>query len=186
MSTATLRAPTAGYEPAVTSDDADAPWLDEAEMQAWLRLLRLAMLLPGALDRQLRADAGLTHSSYMVLAMLSGAPDRSMRMSELARLTSTSPSRLSHAVASLEQRGWVRRRPCPQDKRGQLATLTDAGMTLLEQTAPGHVGQVRTLVFDALTDDDVAELTSLLGKLLGPLEADEARTAVKTDGREPS
>jgi len=154
------------------ADDADPQWLDESEMQAWLGVLRLVMLLPGALDRQLRRDAGLTHASYMILATLSDAPERSMRMTELARSTATSPSRLSHAVAALEQRGWVARRPCPRDRRGLIASLTADGVQVLEQTAPGHVAQVRTSVLDPLTSAEVAQLSSLLGKIVGPLEAD--------------
>ena len=149
-------------------------WLDEAEMQAWLRLLRVVMLLPGALDRQLRQDAGLTHASYMVLACLSDAPDRSLRMSELARVTATSQSRLSHAVAALEQRGWVQRRPCPQDGRGLLATLTDRGVQVLVDTAPGHVEKVRSLVLDPLSAAEVAQLSAIAGRLVERLESDQA------------
>ncbi len=154
--------------------DTEPRWLDEAEMQAWLRLLRVVMLLPGALDRQLRQDAGLTHASYIVLACLSDAPDRSMRMSELARVTATSQSRLSHSVAALEQRGWVQRRPCPQDRRGQLASLTDAGVQVLLDTAPGHVAKVRSLVFDPLGPADVEHLSAVAERLVGRLEADQA------------
>lgn len=154
--------------------DVEPRWLDEAEMQAWLRLLRVVMLLPGALDRQLRSDAGLTHASYMVLACLSDAPDRSMRMSELARLTATSQSRLSHSVAALEQRGWVQRRPCPQDRRGQLATLTDAGVQVLVDTAPGHVEKVRSLVFDPLSAAEVEHLSAVAARLVERLETDQA------------
>ena len=150
-------------------------WLDDAEMQAWLRLLRVVMLLPGALDRQLRQDAGLTHASYMVLACLSAAPERSMRMSELARVTATSQSRLSHSVAALERRGWVQRRPCPDDGRGQIATLTDAGAQVLVETAPGHVAKVRSLVFDPLEPGDVERLSAVAERLVGRLEADQDR-----------
>lgn len=150
----------------------DVRWLDDVEMQAWLRVLRLVMLLPGSLDQQLRRDAGLAHASYMILATLSGAPETSLRMSELARSTATSPSRLSHAVAALEQRGWVARRPCPQDRRGQIAALTPAGREVLERTAPGHVAQVRATVLDPLTPAEVGQLSTLLGKIVGRLEAD--------------
>lgn len=149
-------------------------WLDEAEMRAWLRLLRVVMLLPGALDRQLRQDAGLTHASYMVLACLSDAPDRSMRMRELARVTATSQSRLSHSVAALEQRGWVQRRPCPQDGRGQVATLTDEGVQVLVDVAPGHAEKVRSLVFDPLSAAEVAQLSAVAGRLVERLETEQA------------
>jgi DNA-binding MarR family transcriptional regulator len=156
------------------SDAAAEPrWLSDAEMQAWLAVLRLVMLLPGALDRQLRRDAGLAHAAYMVLATLSDAPEQSLRMTELARRTATSPSRLSHTVAALVQRGWVTRQPCPQDGRGLVASLTDAGRGLLEQTAPGHVAQVRANVLDPLTADEVAQLAALLSKVVDRLEADE-------------
>ena len=152
---------------------AEPRWLSDAEMQAWLAVLRLVMLLPGALDRQLRRDAGLAHAAYMVLATLSDAPEQSLRMTELARRTATSPSRLSHTVAALVQRGWVTRQPCPQDGRGLVASLTDAGRGLLEQTAPGHVAQVRANVLDPLTADEVAQLAALLSKVVDRLEADE-------------
>jgi DNA-binding MarR family transcriptional regulator len=152
--------------------DAEPRWLDETEMQAWLHVLHLVMLLPGALDRQLRRDAGLTHASYMILATLSDAPERSMRMTELAHRTATSPSRLSHAVAALEQRGWVARRACPEDRRGLIASLTDDGVRVLERTAPGHVAQVRASVLDPLTPDEVAQLSTLLAKIVDRLEAD--------------
>ena len=153
--------------------DAEPRWLDETEMRSWLRLLRVVMLLPGALDRQLREEAGLTHASYMVLASLSDASERSLRMSELARVTATSQSRLSHSVAALEQRGWVQRRPCPQDRRGQVCTLTDAGVQVLVETAPGHVERVRTLVLDPLSRADVEHLSAVAERLVERLEAGE-------------
>jgi DNA-binding MarR family transcriptional regulator len=142
-------------------------WLDRTEMAAWLPLVRLVTLLPQRLDRQLREDAGIGHVYYQVLAMLSEAPDGQLRMSELAGLTATSPSRMSHAVAALEERGWVVRCPAEQDGRGQLTRLTAAGRTAIEQLAPGHVAEVRRLVFDPLTDDEVDQLARITTKLLG-------------------
>ncbi|NEK57726.1 winged helix-turn-helix transcriptional regulator [Geodermatophilus sabuli] len=136
-------------------------------MAAWLPLVRLVTLLPQRLDRQLREDAGIGHVYYQVLAMLSEAPDEQLRMSELAGLTATSPSRMSHAVSALEERGWVVRCPVEQDGRGQLTRLTAAGRTAIEQLAPGHVAEVRRLVFDPLTDDEVDQLARLTTKLLG-------------------
>lgn len=145
-------------------------WLDETERDAWLNITRLLLLLPTALDRQLRDDAGLPHAYYMILAILSDQPGRAMRMAELARVTGTTPSRLSHAVASLEQRGWVERQACPTDKRGQIAQLTETGMANLAAAAPGHVAEVRRLVFDHLTPDDVVQLGTITGKLLTGLD----------------
>ncbi|NEK56764.1 MarR family transcriptional regulator [Geodermatophilus sabuli] len=146
-------------------------WLTEDETAAWLPLLRVVQLLPQAMDRQLRQEAGIGHTYYQVLAILSAQPEQTLSMGELARLAATSASRLSHAVAALEERGWVTRRPCPTNRRIQYATLTDAGLSLLERIAPGHVAEVRRLVFDRLSDDEIAQLRSLGLKLLGPLDA---------------
>jgi DNA-binding MarR family transcriptional regulator len=146
-------------------------WLDEEEMAAWLPLLRVVQLLPQAMDRQLRQEAGIGHAYYQVLATLSAAPERTLSMGELARLAATSPSRLSHAVAAMEERGWVTRRPCPTNRRIQYATLTDAGLSLLEGVAPGHVAEVRRLVFDRLPRDEVTRLRALALRLLDGLDA---------------
>jgi DNA-binding MarR family transcriptional regulator len=145
-------------------------WLSAQEMDAWLSLVRFVHLLPQQLDRQLREEAGISHVYYQILAMLSEAPDGRMRMSELARLTSTSTSRLSHAVAALEDRGWVVRTTCETDRRGQLAALTAAGRRMLEQTAPGHVAEVRRRVFDVLDDGELAQLRALAAKLSAAAE----------------
>ncbi|MDU0288847.1 MarR family winged helix-turn-helix transcriptional regulator [Saccharothrix longispora] len=144
-------------------------WLSERELDTWMSLTRVLLLLPAALDRQLREDTGVPHAYYQVLAILSDRPDRSMRMTDLARVTGTTPSRLSHAVASLEQRGWVERRACPTDRRGQVARLTDTGLAVLGTAAPGHVAEVRRLVFDHLTDDDVARLKAITDKIADAL-----------------
>ena len=144
-------------------------WLSEEEMAAWLPLIGLVTRLPQALDRQLREDAGISHVYYQLLAMLSLAPDRQLRMGELAGTTGISLSRLSHAVAALEIRGWVTRCPASGDGRGQLAQLTDGGQQLLDRTAPGHVAEVRRFVFDALTTDELDQLGHLARKLLDNL-----------------
>ena len=141
-------------------------WLDEHEMGAWLNLAQVLMLLPAALDRQLREDAGIPHAYYQILATLSAEPERCMRMTDLARIVGTTASRLSHAVASLEQRGWIHRKACPSDKRGQIACLTDEGLATLRGAAPGHVAEVRRLVFDHLTDADIAQLGEITAKML--------------------
>ncbi|MET0422676.1 MAG: MarR family transcriptional regulator [Actinoplanes sp.] len=143
----------------------EARWLDDREAAAWSNLVHVLMLLPTALDRQLREEAGIPHAYYQILAMLSDRPDRSMRMTELARLVGATTSRLSHAVSSLEQRGWVVREACPSDKRGQIARLTDDGMTALAAAAPGHVAEVRRLIFDQLGPADVERLTEVAAKI---------------------
>jgi DNA-binding MarR family transcriptional regulator len=133
-------------------------WLTDAEQQVWRGLMPVLHELPAALDRQLQSDAGIPHTYYVIMAMLSEAPGRELRMSELADVTANSLSRLSHAVARLEGHGWVRRRKCPTDRRGQIALLTDAGMEKVVELAPGHVAAVRRFVFDALTPEQVEAL----------------------------
>ena len=144
-------------------------WLDEDEQRTWRSFLATSELLYAALDRQLQRDAGITHASYIVLAMLSEAPNRALRMSDLAVRANSSPSRLSHAVARLEDRGWVRREPAPQDGRGTVAVLTEAGMDMLVRTAPGHVTAVREYLFDRLSADQVRELGDICGAVLDGL-----------------
>ncbi len=146
-------------------------WLTQEEMAAWLPLLRVVQLLPQVMDRQLRREAGVGHVYYQVLVHLSAQPDRTLRMGELARLAATSPSRLSHAVAAMEGHGWVARRACGTDRRVQYVGLTDAGLSLLERVAPGHVADVRRLVFDRLSEQEFAQLRALTVKLLEALEA---------------
>ena len=102
-------------------------WLDDDELEAWMRLVSVVELLPGVLDSQLKRDADLTHFEYVVLAMLSEAPDRRLRMTHLGAATSATLPRLSHVVRRLEERGLVRRAPCPHDGRATNAELTEKG-----------------------------------------------------------
>jgi DNA-binding MarR family transcriptional regulator len=146
-----------------------ANWLDEDEQGAWRALIVLTQLLPGALDRQLQADAGVAHADYAVLATLSDAPSRRLRMSDLAGLMDYSQSRLSHAVNRIEKLGWVRREPCPKDKRVFFAVLTDRGQTVLSGAAPGHVAQVRRLIFDHLSSTQVRQLRRIAEQILPQL-----------------
>jgi DNA-binding MarR family transcriptional regulator len=145
-------------------------WLSDEEQAAWRSFLSYVTRLDEALDRQLQRDSGLPHAYYQVLAMLSEAPDRTLRMSELASATTSSPSRLSHAVARLEEKGWVRRERHPTDRRGALAVLTEEGFAVLAAAAPGHVAAVRAALFDRLTGDQVAELGAILATLGDPVE----------------
>jgi DNA-binding MarR family transcriptional regulator len=148
-------------------------WLNDDEQRTWRRLGAMTMLLPAALESQLQRDAGLTHFAYWVLAMLSEAPGRSLRMSELAALAHGSQSRLSHLVSKLEERGWVRRERVGGDGRGHVAVLTDAGYDLLVATAPSHVEEVRRLVFDALTAEQLQALDAICAAVVDRLGATE-------------
>ncbi|MFD0484661.1 MarR family winged helix-turn-helix transcriptional regulator [Kineococcus sp. GCM10028916] len=147
-------------------------WLSTDERRVWLRLSALMELLPAALDAQLQRDADLTKTAYLTLAMLSEEPGRSLRMSELGARSNASPSRISHVVSRLEKDGWVRREKSPNDGRGQVAVLTDAGFQKVVTAAPGHVERVRQLVFDPLDERDLATLDEVMVKMLDILDPD--------------
>jgi DNA-binding MarR family transcriptional regulator len=148
----------------------DVEWLTDEERAAWVRLIALVELLPGALDGQLRRDAGLSNFEYFVLAMLSEAPDRVLRMTDLAARTNATLPRLSHVVSRLADRGLVERRPCPGDRRATNARLTDVGWRTLADAAPGHVQHVRQNVIDALTPEQVGQLAGIAEAILGRLD----------------
>ena len=161
-------------------------WLTAPEQRAWRAYLEATTLLFDALDRQLQRDSGMPHAYYEILVRLSEADSRSMRMSELADVTRSSRSRLSHAVARLEERGWLKRVDCQTDKRGQVATLTDAGFAALEEAAPGHVETVRQFLIDRLTPEQVAQLEQIGSIVVAGLETPECEKARAADrARQP-
>jgi DNA-binding MarR family transcriptional regulator len=98
--------------------------------------------------------------------MLADVPERTLRMSDLAAITQSSQSRLSHAVTRLERRGWIRRRPCSEDRRSTWATLTDTGYAALAAAAPGHVAAVREHLFDRLSCEQVRQLQAICRTVL--------------------
>jgi DNA-binding MarR family transcriptional regulator len=148
-------------------------WLDDEESQAWRGLARVLVALMAGLDAQLRRDAGISHFEYQVLALLSEAPDRTLRMSALAKLAEGSLPRLSQVVARMEQRGWVRRTPDPADGRYTLASLTDQGLTKVAEAAPGHVEEVRRLVLDPLTKTQCRQLREISRRIVRAIERDD-------------
>jgi DNA-binding MarR family transcriptional regulator len=156
----------------------ETQWLTREELAAWVRLAAVLELLPGVLDAQLRRDAELTNFDYYVLAMLSEAPDRTLRMTALAAQTNATLPRLSHVVRRLEDRGLVERFPCPEDGRATNAQLTVAGWDKVQQTAPGHVANVRQHVIDPLTPEQITHLTEITEAVLGRLDPDRTMTAM--------
>jgi DNA-binding MarR family transcriptional regulator len=156
----------------------ETPWLDDDEMAAWLRLVAIAELLPGVLDGQLRRDAGLSHFEYLVLAMLSQAPERTLRMSALAQRSNATLARLSHDVSRLEDRGLVERFPCPEDARATNARLTSEGWDVVVATAPSHVAHVRERVLDGLRPEQVRQLVEIGDALLARLDPQGKMTAL--------
>jgi DNA-binding MarR family transcriptional regulator len=141
-------------------------WLSDEQQAAWRPLVALLLRLPAALDAELQRDAGINHFDYLVLSGLSEAPDRTLRMSELAAMANSSMSRLSHVVSRLEGRGWVRRESCPGDGRFINAVLTEEGWQKVVATAPGHVAAVRELLVDTLSKEEFAQLGAISAKVL--------------------
>jgi len=142
-------------------------WLDEDEQHAWRAFLAAVATVQTGLDAQLQADARMPHAYYELLVRLSEAPQRALRMSALAEATGSSRSRLSHAVGQLERLGWVRREPCPTDRRGQVAVLTEQGQQALADAAPGHVEAVRRLLLDRLTPAQLQQLRTISEAVTG-------------------
>ena len=148
-------------------------WLTAAEVDSWLSLVRLMTWLPWSIDQQLRRDSNLAMVEYQVLAMLSGSPERTMRMSSLAVLTNASLSRLSHLVKRLEERGLVRREPDPADGRFTNAILTEKGFQTLAEAAPGHVAHVRSLVVDVLSPEQLRRVGRAADRIMSRIDTSE-------------
>ncbi|MEY9841758.1 MarR family winged helix-turn-helix transcriptional regulator [Streptacidiphilus sp. EB103A] len=144
-------------------------WLNAEQQRAWRTYCSASALLEDTLDQQLRSTAGITHLYYTVMVHLSDAPQRRLRMTDLAERLNIARGRLTYVVSRLEAEGWVRREECATDKRSQLAILTDEGMTALEQTAPGHVATVRAAVFDHLTPEQTRQLGEICETILAAL-----------------
>ena len=141
-------------------------WLSDEQQVAWRSFVALLLRLPAALDAELQKDAGITQFDYLVLSGLSEAPNRTLRMSELAATASSSLSRLSHVVSRLEARGWVRREQSTDDGRFINAVLTEEGWQKVVATAPGHVAAVRELLIDTLSEEEFEQLGAISARVL--------------------
>jgi DNA-binding MarR family transcriptional regulator len=144
-------------------------WLTDPEQRAWRAFAIASQLLMDQLDRELQRDAGMSHAYYVILVGLSEQPGRAMRMTDLARMLRYSKTRLSEAIARLEERGWVTREPCPTDRRSTFAVLTHSGFAALEAAAPGHVAGVRRHLFDRLRSEQVTQLREICEAIAFPL-----------------
>lgn len=157
------------------SEERDEPRpapLTPVEEAAWRALARTVLVIPKALDGDLLASQGLNLTEYSVLMNLSEAPDRSLRMSELANYVSISVSGLSRVIERLHRQDLVDRVRAETDGRGQVAVLTPAGLTRLEAAWPTHLAGVRRHVMDHLTGLDLVALAEALNNIawaeLGP------------------
>jgi DNA-binding MarR family transcriptional regulator len=167
----------------------NVPWLNAREMKAWRSYIIASRRMLDALDNDL-AGLDLTMADYEVLAQLSDAPDRKLRMSELAEIAMISKSRLSHRMKVMEQAGWVRREECPSDRRGFFAVMTDKGFKAIQKAAPTHVDSVRNRFIDHLTAKDQEDLSKIFDRVQaqlrgqfiaedGPAKSSKQRSAKK-------
>lgn len=147
------------------TDDGGTRWLDAEEKEAWTGLVSLVLLLPRKLEQPLHQGHGISLFEYLVLSHMSEAPQRRLRMGELAHLASGSLSRLSNVVKRLENRGWVERSPDPSDGRYTTAALTEAGFAVVHAAAPTHLRAVRRLVLDVLDAEDQKALARIAVRL---------------------
>ncbi len=156
-------------EPSDAIPGSGVRWLGAAEQRAWRAQVRLALLLTRQLDRELQSQ-GLSVNDYEILVELSEAPERRLRMTELADATAQSRSRLSHQVTRMEARGLVRRDACEGDKRGMFAVLTPDGLEAIERAAPAHVESVRRHYLDWLTPEQLATITEAYRPIVEQLQ----------------
>jgi DNA-binding MarR family transcriptional regulator len=153
----------------MSPENATAPkWLTPSEMVAWRRYIIASRQLLAALDADLK-EHDLTLPDYEILALLSDAPDRQMRMSELAKIALLSRSRLSHRMKVMEKAGWLKREPCPVDKRGYFAVMTPKGWKAIVAAAPDHVESVRARFLDHITKADQQVIAQIFERIEIPL-----------------
>lgn len=139
-------------------------WLTPSEMKAWRRYIVASRRLLEALDADLETH-DLSMPDYEILAQLSEAPERRMRMSELADIAMLSRSRLSHRMKVMEKEGWVKREACPIDKRGYFAVMTPKGWKAIVAAAPDHVESVRSRFVDLLSQQDQIAIANIFEKV---------------------
>lgn len=141
-------------------------WLDEDEQRLWRLWLSMGLEVNAALSRELAAESDLSLQDYSVLVQLSEAEDHRGRISAVARALDWERSRLSHHLGRMERRGLVSRTPDPDDGRGALAQATPAGLAAITAAAPGHVAQVRRVLFDVLDADERAALERIARRVI--------------------
>ena len=139
-------------------------WLNPSEMKAWRSYIITSRRLFEALESDI-SQHGLTLPDYEMLVHLSEAPDRTLRMSELAERSMMSRSRPSHRIKVMEKAGWVKRQPCTDDKRGYFAVMTPKGWNTIKSAAPDHIDSVRARFVDLLSKRDQVAVADVFGRI---------------------
>lgn len=152
-------------------EEETSPWLSDHQQRIWRQYLTAQEELNAAVGRQLAQDWGMSTPDFQVLVRLSESHDGRIRIVELADTLLWERSRLSHHLTRMQKRDLIMRQDCPDDRRGAFAVLTSTGRKLLEQAAPGHAALVRHLVFDPLSEADLAKVDTLSASLLSRLAA---------------
>jgi DNA-binding MarR family transcriptional regulator len=152
-------------------------WLTPDQQSYWRAYIAATELLQDRLSRELQATHGLTLADYEILVRLSESSDKQLRMSQLADVTLSSRSRLSHQIDRMEKAGLVRREACEHDRRGANAVLTEHGWQVLVAAAPTHVAGVREHLVDVLSEKEFAALGKALGKVAESLQYDSSAAA---------
>src|SRR3954470_21831774 len=142
------------------------PELSTAELAVWRGFLRVHAALAKQLDAELDATHGLPLSSYEVLINLQAAPDRRLRMADLAERALLSRSGMTRLVDRLERQGLLVRDTCASDARGCFAVLTDAGDELLARARPTHLAGVRERFLSHLEDEDFERIAAAWERVL--------------------
>ena len=158
-------------------------WLDADEQRAWRQYLHASRLLEAVMDRDLDR---LQLTEYEILAVLSEAPERRLRMSAIAEQVMQSRTWLTHMAGRLEKRGWVRREACVGDRRGVQLLLTDAGQAAVVEMAPTHVRSVRANFVDLLSREEFLALGRAMGAVGSGIQSKEAIDGVLTAEQQPA
>lgn len=145
-------------------------WLNAEEQQSWRAYIVGSTLLLDVLDRELRQSHGISLPEYEILVRLSEAPDRVLRMAQIAESLRHSRSRITHTVSRMEKAGWISRCASASDRRGVEARMTDEGYALLVEAAPTHVRGVREHLLDLAGTDGLASLGRVMGAVTEHLQ----------------
>jgi DNA-binding MarR family transcriptional regulator len=144
--------------------------LSPAEGEFWRALMRITLSLPRCLDGDLMRAVGINSTEYMTLISLSQAPSRELRMTDLARATSLSASRMTRLIDELQSRGLVTKRASAVDGRGNVASLTPAGLAKVDAAWGVHVSSMRALVFDHVDRASVNSAAHALQEIAARLD----------------
>lgn len=158
----------------------------ESELAAYFALTEVSSLLAHAVERQLRTDGDLSLVQFQVLARLVGAPGGRARMTDLADGIVYSRSGLTYQAGVLDEAGLVSREQSAQDERSITVMVTEAGRARVDHVMPGHVAVIRDLMFQPLEEQDVSELTRILGLVRDRMRAAPPRSATRSRRTTPS